>query len=75
MRDCAYDILKYRNVWITDDFPAQRFFHLHQKIVKESRSEAGLDPYPIKMIGNFQHLLEPMAKLFRALIKAVRRGR
>lgn len=60
---------------VTDDWPAIKFFDLHQRLVKDSKSEGGLDPYPSKNILNFQTLLEPLAKFMSSLIKSVTRRR
>jgi len=54
---------------VEDNWPAIKVFDLHQRVVKDSRSEGGLDPYPNKNIMNFQTLLDPLAKLIRALVK------
>lgn len=53
------------------------FFHNFQKLVKDSQQEGGLDPYPVKHIGNldvfFKAMSTLMSKLIEAVIKANRR--
>ena len=70
-------LAKYYHIHIPFDASSIVFFHNYQKLVKDSQSETGLDPYPVKHIGNldvfFKAMSKLISKLIEAVIKAVRR--
>ena len=70
-------LAKYYHIHIPLEAPSIVFFHNYQKLVKDSQSETGLDPYPVKHIGNldvfFKAMSKLISKLIEAVIKAVRR--
>ena len=58
-----------RNLSLSD--PAIMFFHNYQKLVKDSQSEAGMDPYPMKHMGNLDVLFKALSQLFTKLVEAI----
>jgi hypothetical protein len=63
--DVQYDLCKYHGIHITDETPTIQFFHNHQRLVKESRQEDGMDPYPKKYIAS----LDVIVRALNVLIK------
>ncbi len=71
IRDGMLLLAKYYNRNISLSDPAIEFFHNYQKLVKDSQSEAGLDPYPVKHIGNLDVLFKALSSLFTKLVEAI----
>lgn len=69
--DMIYELAKFRGIQILGDDDSIRLFHHYQKLVHDSRQPNGLDPFPIKHVGNFGTMLEPMSQMFQGLSKTI----
>ena len=69
--DGLLTLSKFYNINLSLDDPSILFFHHFQKLVKDSQQPEGLDPFPVKHIGNLNVFFEAMSKLFSRLVEAV----
>ena len=67
--DVAYDLAKFHNITIYKDTPTIQFFHNHQRLVKESRAEDSMDPYPKKYIAHLDSVVRAINTLIKITAK------
>ena len=63
--DGIYELAKFHGVHIDPNGPAIKFFHNYQRLVKESRQEGGLDPFPNKYMANLDVLVKAFAQIMK----------
>lgn len=73
--DTCYDLAKYRGINFRETDPAIKFFHHYQKLVYDSKQPDGLDPYPVKLIGNMKVFVEAIGQMMKDLSKMLARRR
>lgn len=64
-------LAKFYHIHLSLDDPSIMFFHHYQKLVKDSQTENGLDPFPIKHFGNLDVFFKAMSKLMSHLVEAI----
>ena len=65
------DLSKFYNIQINPNGPAIYFFHHYQRLIKDSRQEGGLDPFPVKQIGNLDNLIKAIAQIAKNIVTAL----
>ena len=67
--DCVYDLAKYHGIQITESTPTIQLWHNHQRLVKESRKEDAMDPYPKKYVAHLDVLVNTVNNLAKIMAK------
>lgn len=71
--DICYDLAKYRGINIKDTDSTIKFFHHYQRLVFDSKQQDGLDPFPVKYIGNMKVLVESIGQMMKSLAQILTR--
>ena len=61
------EVSKYWNIQVDINGPAIILFHHYQKLVTDSRKDAGINPYPYVSIANFDMLVKAIQQIAKNL--------